>query len=142
MLYPEPESRALAMALAELRIVKRSREEDDEEFLKGLDYQKAGLKGKAPGEFRKLPAPVRGEMIALSIRQAREDEPKPVTERLRPLRLIEQMHEEGDLRAETVDAIIAEGQAIGPLLVGVMRDFDALLRHPADFEGESNESPT
>jgi hypothetical protein len=94
---------------------------DDEEFLKGMDYRKAGLKGKALGEFRKLPATVRGEMIALCMRQARDDEPEPVTERMRPLRLIGQMQEERELDAETVDAIIAEGQTIGPLLVGVMR---------------------
>lgn len=117
----QPESQALAMALAELAILKRSRDQDGDEFLKDLDFGKAGLQGEFLETFRALPAPVQGELIARSMQKERTDEPLAVTERLRGLRLIEQMQSEGALEAETVDAIIAEGAAMVPLLVGVLR---------------------
>jgi hypothetical protein len=119
MYHSEPESSALATGLAELAILKQSREQDGDEFLKGID-EKAGLEGEVLEAFRELPAPARGRLIAASMREDRSDEPAPVTERLRPLRLIEQL-QEGDLNAATIDAIIAEGPAIVPLLVGVLR---------------------
>lgn len=119
MFYQRPESAALSEALGELGISKRAL--DDEAFLEELDFAKAGLNGKALEEFRKLPSATQGKLIAMAMRAQRDDEPKAVTERLRQLRLLQQMQEDGDLSPETVDAIIGEGGSIVPLLVGVLR---------------------
>ncbi len=114
-----PESRALSRALAELGVEKRAL--DDENFLDGLDFEKAGLRGEALETFKKLPSAIQAQLIAKTMRETRDDEPADVTERLRPLRLLQQMQEEGDLDPETVDAIVAEGESFLPLLVGVLR---------------------
>ncbi len=119
LLHERPESAALSDALGELAIAKRAL--TDEAFLEGLDFEKAGIRGKALKEFKKLPAAAQGRLIALAMRENREPEPEAVTERLRQLRLLHQMQEEGDLSPETVDSIVGEGESIVPLLVGVLR---------------------
>jgi hypothetical protein len=121
LLDQQPDTRALALALAELGICKKSREQQPDEFLKELDYEKAGLQGKTLEEFKALPADMRVAMVVHSMPESQSDEPEQVTERLRQLRLIEQMQDEVELKPRTVDAIIAEGPAIVPLLVGVLR---------------------
>lgn len=115
----QPESAALGEALAELAISKRAL--DDDTLLEGMDFQKAGLSGKALKEFRKLPAATQCRLLILGLREKRNIEPAAVTERLRLLRLLHQIQEDGDLDTETVDAIIGEGKSIVPLLIGVMR---------------------
>jgi tetratricopeptide (TPR) repeat protein len=119
--YREPETRVLALALAELGILKQSREEDDDEFLKDVDYEDAGISADVLEKFRDLPAPLQGKVVTRSLRENHDKEPEDVTERLRPLRLIEEMLADGELDSGTVDAMIAEGPSIVPLLVGVMR---------------------
>ena len=114
-----PESDALSKALAELGVEKRALH--DENFLEGLDFKKAGLRGEALETFKKLPSAIQAQLIAKAMRAARDDEPADVTERLRPLRLLQQMQEEGDMDPETVDEIVAEGESFVPLLVGVLR---------------------
>jgi hypothetical protein len=92
ILHGRPESAALALALGELGIGKRTLEDET------------------------LPK-------VLAMRAQRDGEPQAVTERLRQLRLHQQVHEDGDLDRETVDAIIGEGESIAPLLVGILRDW-------------------
>ncbi len=132
MLFHEPESVALAEALGELGISKRL--DNDEPFLEGVDLQKTGLHGKVLEDFRKLPASTQRRLVALAMRGKRDEEPESVTERLRPLRLLQQIQEEGELDVETVDAVIGEGESMVPLLVGVLRDW------AQDFLGDDGDS--
>ena len=132
VLHQRPESAALSEALGELGVGKRLLE--DETFLKGLDLEKLGFKKDALAELRQLPAAAQAQLIARSLQMNRVHEPEEVTERLRQLRLIQQMQEEGDLGPETVDAIIGEGESMTPLLVGVLREW------AQDLEGKSGAS--
>ena len=75
LLYGRPESAALALALGELGIGKRSL--DDEPFPEGLDLRKAGLGGKNLKKFRKLDQATQGRLI--SMRAERANEPETVT---------------------------------------------------------------
>jgi len=98
VLYLEPESRALGLGLCELGVLKKSREPGDED----------------------LPDSVVDEPITPFLPLGQADEPPSVTERLRPLRMIEEL-QQGELATETVDAIISEGAVMVPLLVGILR---------------------
>jgi len=144
MLFEEPESVALAEGLGELGLGKRV--DDSEALLKGVDFQKAGLTGKTLEDFRKLPGSTQTRLIVLAMRAKRDREPESTAAQLRPLRLIEQMQEEADLDVETVNAIIGEGEAIVPLLVGVLREWaqnllgddgDAALENALALLGET-----
>jgi hypothetical protein len=115
LLHRQPESAALALALAELGIGNGGF--DDE----GLDFQKAGLGGKTLEEFKKLDKAAQSHLISMAMRAEREHEPETVTGHLRQLRLLQQVHEDGDLDRETVDAVLGEGESIAPLLVGLLR---------------------
>ena len=118
ILNQKPESAALAKALADLAILKT--------LLAGeapLENFEVDVEGEELEEFKKLPKAEHARLLDEYIRANRGDEPEEVTERLRPLRLLQQMQEEGDLEPETVDAIVAEGRSIVPLLVGVLRDW-------------------
>ena len=95
MLGRQPETAPLGEALAELAMGKRAL--DDETLLKELDFKKAGLSGKALKQFRKLPAATQCRLLILGLREKRNLEPAAVTERLRLLRLLHQMQEDGDL---------------------------------------------
>jgi hypothetical protein len=119
LLSRHPESAALAAAIGELAIGKSTLE--DETLIERLDFQKAGLSGKELEEFTKLDKSTQGRLISLAMRAERGNEPEAVTQRLRQLRLLQQVHEDGVLDRETVDAIIGEGESIPPLLVGVLR---------------------
>jgi hypothetical protein len=132
MLHQRPESAALSEALGELGVGKRVLE--DETFLKGMNLEKLGFDKEALERFMQLPGAAQARLIAKSIRANRGDEPEEVTERLRQLRLIQQMQEEGDLGPETVDAIVGEGESMTPLLVGVLREW------AQDLEGDSGAS--
>src|ERR1700733_2740430 len=107
LLRGRPESAALSDALAELGIVKRALTE--ETFLKELNFEKTGIKGRALKDFKKLPPSAQGQLIAIAMRENRDHEPEAVTVRLRQLRLIHQIQEEGDLTPEIVDSILEEG---------------------------------
>ena len=61
----------------------------------------------------------------------RELEPAEVTERLRLHRLIHRFQLDGDLDRARVDEILAEGSAIAPLLIGLLRSW-AWEKVPAD----------
>jgi hypothetical protein len=110
----------LANGLGELGLLKRMRAEPEEVFQEA-DYEKAGIEGEVLEKLKQLPASAKVELLTLSMRENRADEPESVTERLRPLRLIERMLEEGAPSEETVDAFIAAGSSVVPLLVGVLR---------------------
>jgi len=60
-------------------------------------------------------------LVADSIRERRDEEPEEVTRQLRELRLLQQMREIDLLDPAMVDQILAEGPALIPLLVGVLR---------------------
>ncbi|MDQ1472788.1 MAG: hypothetical protein QOJ99_4268 [Bryobacterales bacterium] len=57
------------------------------------------------------------------LRDRRDLEPLDVTARLRPTRLIDQIHQTDDLDEETVDALVREGEAFVPWLTGVLRSY-------------------
>jgi hypothetical protein len=127
----QPGSEALSEALSELGIEKRAF--NDEAFLEGLDFEEAGFDGEALEEFKKLPGATQAQLISKAVRANRDHEPEAAAKCLRPLRLLQQMQEEGDLDPETVDAIVADGESIVPLLVGVARGWaQDLLGEDAD----------
>ena len=117
LLAGDPESTDLAKGLADLAISWQ----DDDELLEDPDVQRAGLKGKGLEISRKLSGATRHELISQPLLANREDEPQAVTERLLHFRLLVKMREEGDLNPKTVDALVAQGQHMVPLLVGVLR---------------------
>lgn len=134
-LFREPESQALATALCELGLLKRSRQAEVDEPVDAFDYEKAGLQREVLEKLRGIPASLRDEVFAVALGKERANEPESVTERLRGLRLIDRMLEEGALEAEIVDEILAEGPAIVPLLVGVLR---AWAQDYLDEEGDDD----
>jgi hypothetical protein len=71
--------------------------------------------------FNKLDRPQQLELFAEALRLHRVSEPAEVTARLRPHRLVHELLENENLERETVDAIVAEGTAMVPLLVGIVR---------------------
>ena len=124
LLNSQPESEALAAGLSELGIVKQLRNDEGEEYLGDLFLkilEKTPLPDEAREKFRALPAEDRGQLLALALRENRDTEPELVTEILRIPRLIENLLDASDIDAETVDAFIAEGEKIAPLLTGVLR---------------------
>ncbi len=118
MLNREPESADLANGLTDLAIRWRR---DGNDLLEDQDFYRAGFKEKDRQSFRKLSSATKQALISQALLANREDEPKAVTQRLLHLRLLDQMREEGDLDPKTVDALVAEGQHVVPLLVGVLR---------------------
>ena len=57
------------------------------------------------------------------MRNRRDREPEEVTARLRPLRLLLELQDAEELGSETVDAIVREGEAMVPLLIGLLRSY-------------------
>ncbi|HEY2125498.1 MAG TPA: SEC-C metal-binding domain-containing protein, partial [Chthoniobacterales bacterium] len=136
LLGGEPGTAELAEALGELAISRRV--DDLERFIEDLDFEKAALDDKAVDEFKQLPPSAQARVIALTLRDRRKTEPEHVTERLRPLRLIQQLLESENLDRSTVDAIVAEGPSLAPLLVGVLRDWaQELLGEEEDTAAEN-----
>lgn len=119
LLNQRPESVDLSELIGKIGLAKLALE--DQSFVARFDLEKLGVKGKRLKEFRKLSKPGQSRLLAALIRAPREGEPEELTQRLQPLRLLQQMQEEGDLDPETVDAIIAEGTHMVPVLIGVLR---------------------
>jgi hypothetical protein len=136
ILDTKPESAALAEGLSELGILKQLRDDDGEDILSDLSL-KVLETGPAPAELgdklRELSAGERAHLLALTLRQGRDSEPAWVTERLRPLRLVEDLEAADVMDAAMVDAFIAEGPSIAPLLTGVLRAW------AQDFLGEDGD---
>ncbi len=149
LLHSQPESQALANGLSELGILKQLREEDDEGPLGDLFLdilKKAPLAAEAREKLGALSTGERGQLLALALRENRETEPQQVTEILRLPRLIEDLLDASDMDAEAVDAFIAEGAKIAPLLTGILRawaedffdeDSDAELENALGLLGET-----
>jgi hypothetical protein len=133
MFYEQPESVPLAESLAELGLNKQM-DDDEQPFGHDIDFANAGVSGEALETFRELPRPAQRRLLAMSLRAKQAGEAPEITARLRPLRLLQQMEEEIELMPETVDAIVSEGPAMTPLLIGVMRDW------AQDLLGEDGES--
>ena len=107
-----------------------------EEGLSELGFRLLSLDEEALEDFESLP-PGSGEdeipgwddlskadqlgSVVDALRDRRDLEPVEVTARLRPYRLILQLVEDGALDSDCVDALVKEGPAIVPLLVGVLR---------------------
>ena len=143
VLQREPESVDLANGLADLAIRWR---QDDDDLLRDHDFHRAGIKEKELQHFRNLSVATRQELISRAVLANREAEPPAVTERLLHLRLLEKMRDEGDLDSKTVDALLAAGQPMVPLLVGVLRAWardllgdegDTAVRNALALLGES-----
>ena len=79
------------------------------------DYSIAGLEIPVPEE--------RITAMAEVMRNRRDREPGEVTARLRPLRLLLELQDAEELGSETVDAIVREGEAMVPLLIGLLRSY-------------------
>jgi SEC-C motif len=148
MLEPRTEPAALSRGLIELGVLKQAL--NDESVLEGLNLEGSGLEGEALEEFKKLPAIEQARLIVGASSVTRDAEPAEVANCLRPFRLIQQMQNDPCLDAETVDAIVAEGERIVPLLVGVLRDWaqdlladdgDALLKSALALLGETGFPP-
>lgn len=67
-----------------------------------------------------------------------EEEPGDVTERLRPLRLIHELQESSDLDREYVDKILAMGESIIPMLIGVLRGWVQGITNEDDDSSAGN----
>jgi tetratricopeptide (TPR) repeat protein len=113
----EREEPELARGIGELAFRKLARAGRD--LSDALDP--ASVDEKILGEVAALSPEERTSLFLYAMEEKREQEPALVTEKLRALRLIDRLQEEADLSAETVDAIIAEGRGIAPLLIGVIR---------------------
>ena len=120
ILFEKPESSALAEGLSELGMSNYAHNREAENA--GLEAENTGIGGEGmPESFRKLSAESQGRLMALASRKKRSAEPPAVGERLRPYRLLQQIQENGDLDALTVNGIIAEGQRMVPVLIGALR---------------------
>jgi hypothetical protein len=82
-----------------------------------------GILAELIGKIREMPDIERARLIAEAMMSDLKDEPESVTELMRPLRLLDSLQKEPMLEPATVDAILAEGAAMVPLLVGVLRDW-------------------
>jgi hypothetical protein len=136
LLHSRPEAQALANGLMELGILKQLREDDDEDSLGDLFLkmvEKTPLPDEAREKITALSAGERGQLLALTLRENRDSEPEPVTEKLRLPRLIDDLLETDVMDAEMVDTFIAEGERIAPLLTGILRAW------AQDFLGEDND---
>ncbi len=136
LMHSQPESGALAIGLSELAILKQLREVHDENHLGDLFLDmltKTPLPAEAVEKLTALSAEERGRLLALALRDSRDTEPELVTEILRLPRLIEDLLDGSDMDAGTVDAFIAEGEKIAPLLTGVVRAW------AQDFLGEDSD---
>lgn len=118
-LLQERGDEALASGVGELSILKLVHSGNDFEDV--IDAVTARLGEEASQAIAAMPSEERTGLFLAAMEAAREQEPAAVTEKLRTLRLIDQLQEEEDLSAETVDAIVAEGRAVAPLLIGMLR---------------------
>ena len=73
--------------------------------------------------IRDLPVSVRSRLMAQAMETELANEPAEVTDRLRLLRLLDEVQGQESPTKELVDKIIAQGAAIAPLLVGLLRDW-------------------
>lgn len=121
-----PEAGSLGIAMNELAL--RKYVPGDDEPIPEPDYEAAGFSPELGREFRSLPQETRLDLMIGAMQECRENEPARVTELMRPLRLIQDLLEDGIVDSDDVDEMIGEGDAIVPLLVGVLRDWaqDAL----------------
>jgi len=118
LLADSSEQAPLSQGLAELAFRKLLL---DDEALENLSHEPPlrgfeGIEG-----LKDLSRAEQIELAAEALRRRRDLEPAAVTARLRPHRLIHQLQEAADIDAQFVDVLVQEGQAIVPLLVGVLR---------------------
>jgi hypothetical protein len=73
--------------------------------------------------FEDLHGDERLEALAEMFRERRDLEPAEVTARLRPFRLLQQIQEAEELDSELIDVVLGEGEAITPLLAGILRGY-------------------
>ena len=111
---------ALSQGLAELALSKLLLDEEGLEALgpNPIPFGLDDIEG-----YKDLSKHEQIELVVEALRRRRDLEPVPVTARLRPYRLIQQLHEGEDLDAQIVDALVQEGESIIPLLVGVLRSW-------------------
>ncbi len=120
ILFQAPESSALAAGLSELGLSNFAYNLEAASI--GLDAENTGVSIEAvPESFKTLSAAAQCTVMAKASRKKRAGEPAAVGECLRPYRLLQQIQENGDLDALTVNRIIAEGQRMVPVLIGAMR---------------------
>ena len=141
MLHDKPESADLADGLTELGILKYARRDDAGDSISDLLLQVLGnasvhVPPEITDRVRKLPHGEQVSVLAGILRRNRPSEQADVTERLRLLRLIEDLQTADQMDAAMVDTFLAEGPAIAPLLTGVLR---AWAQEFLD-EGEDNET--
>ena len=111
-----PEARGLAEALCGIAVGLAG---FDDAVLEKIEID-GGKHGEAEG-YSDLSVPAKKRLVAMLLRCQDAGE-APGTEReLRRLRLLAEMWSVGDLAPERVDAILAEGPEMIPLLVGVLR---------------------
>jgi hypothetical protein len=113
-----PPQHALAAGLAELGYRKLLLDEEAVES-EALDIP---LPVDDP-ELKDLSPRERLQLMAGALARVRDTEPVAVTAQLRPHRLVQQLQESEDLPAPLIDALVAEGESIVPLLVGVLRGY-------------------
>jgi hypothetical protein len=109
---------ALSHGLAELALSKLLMDEEGLEALgpNPIPFGLDDIEG-----YKDLSKHEQIELVVETLRRRRDLEPVPVTARLRPYRLIQQLQEAEDLDAQLVDALVQEGESIVPLLVGALR---------------------
>jgi hypothetical protein len=111
---------------------------DEEDVLEAGDLDSVVNHAEMVEELSEEAGCTPGQVIAMTFRAKRGNEPAAVTERLRQFRLIAQVQTKEDLDVETVDAIIAEGESVAPLLVGVLRAWaQGLLTDDGDRAAEN-----
>jgi len=112
------EQEALSQGLAELALNKLLLDEED---LKALGPGPIPFGLDEVEGYKDLSKVEQIELVTEALRRRRDLEPAVVTARLRPYRLIHQLQVGDDLDTQLVDALVQEGEAIVPLLVGVLR---------------------
>jgi len=113
LLNQDPNRKALSLGLAELGVSKllasgeyKELDPEDEDHEETLDDIRDPDQVKAATE---------------SARRERDKEPHEVALRLRPYRLLNALQETSDPGEELIDALLDEGDAVVPLLLGVLR---------------------
>jgi tetratricopeptide (TPR) repeat protein len=118
LLQSQPARGALSEGLAQLALRKLS---EDEEAAKKFGDSPALARFQESGALANWDTAERLALLAEACKRLQDTEPAEVSSALRPYRLIDSLQATMDLDAALVDSILAEGKAIAPLLVGVLR---------------------
>lgn len=148
LLSERPETEALGDALAELGLAKVQPHDDESEDAEddgAPELTSTDSPEDLASKLRSLPQEEQRWALVMAARARRATEPLEVTERLRHLRMLQDILEEDQPPTEAIDAILNEGHTIVPYLVSILRawanellgeEYDSVLKNALALVGE------